>query len=88
MLPDDRVKRCADYWAARNAERAEDVRWMAATGEHAMGAAQRLGLTYAAFEQWARRNTPDEWAALIARNPRDLHCRSRGQNQWTTGMAS
>ncbi len=77
------LKTCAEYWASRNGERAEDLAWMAATGEHAVGAAQRLGISYGALEKWAKNNTPELWTVLLARNPRDPHVRSANQNQWT-----
>jgi hypothetical protein len=51
--------------------RAEDVRWMADSGECATGAARRLGITFAALEKWARRFAPDDWRQLVAREPSD-----------------
>lgn len=63
--------------------RLEDLHWMAATGEHAIGAAHRLGMTYKALEKWARKHAPHAWAVLLARNPRDHNCRTAGRNQWT-----
>lgn len=62
--------------------RGEDLQWLADTGENAIGAAARLGLTYAALEKWARNRMPDVWAVLIERNPRDANGRTGGANQW------
>lgn len=71
-------------WSAElNRRRAEDLEWMAATGENAVGAAERLGISLAALERWGRRNRPDLWATLSARNPRDPNYRNHGKNQWT-----
>lgn len=52
-------------------ERAEDVRWMADTGECLSGAAARLGITPAALEVWGRRHDRESLARLIAREPKD-----------------
>jgi hypothetical protein len=62
--------------------RGEDLQWLADTGENAIGAAARLGLSFAALERWARRNMPETWAVLLERNPRDANARSGGANQW------
>ena len=52
--------------------RAEDVRFLAASGECATGAAHRLGMTVAALEKWCRvAGLRAEWAALRAREPAD-----------------
>lgn len=72
-------------WDRFNAQRREDVEWMAWTGEHAYGAAQRLGLKYKTFETWAKEHAPEAWALLLARNPRDHNARNANQNQWTKG---
>lgn len=53
------------------ADRLEDVRWMAATGECLDGAARRLGMTRNALEKWLGRRDPAALSALIARQPRD-----------------
>lgn len=58
--------------------RVEDLNWLAETGENAIGAAKRLGLTYASLEKWASKHTPETWQALIARNPRDHNARNGG----------
>lgn len=52
-------------------ERAEDVRWMAETGECLSGAAARLGMTTDALEVWGRRHDRASLALLIAREPKD-----------------
>lgn len=62
--------------------RGEDLAWMATTGEHAVGAAQRLGLSYSTLDQWARRNTPDVWAQLVRRNPRDINADTFNRDYW------
>lgn len=49
--------------------RAEDVAFLAATGESAVGAAERLGITYMALEKWCQQNMLHEWRTLVARNP-------------------
>lgn len=51
--------------------RLEDCRWMAETGEHLTGAAQRLGLRRNTLEVWLTRNDPATLAALMSREPRD-----------------
>lgn len=61
----------ARYNAQRNANRLEDVRWMAETGESLTGAARRLGITRDALEQWCRRFAPDVGRTLRDREPRD-----------------
>ena len=53
------------------ADRAEDVQWMAETGECLTGAAARLGITTAALEVWCRRHDRDSLALLLAREPKD-----------------
>lgn len=63
--------------------RLEDVLWMAATGEHARGAARRLGMTEEAFEKWCRNNAPDAWNVLRARQPRDHNRHDSRHNQWS-----
>lgn len=62
-------------------DRAEDLQWLADTGENARGAAERLGLNYKTLERWAGKHMPDVWHVLISRNPRDLAYRTAG-NQW------
>lgn len=52
-------------------ERLEDCRWMADTGEHLAGAAQRLGLNVKALEKWLRTHDRDCLARLMSREPRD-----------------
>ncbi len=51
--------------------RAEDVRWMAETGESASGAARRLGLSFKALEKWSRRHAPEAWRRLLLNEPTD-----------------
>lgn len=54
----------------RNRARAEDVRWMAETGECLTGAAKRLGTTAEALEKWLRLQRMDnERLTLLAREP-------------------
>jgi hypothetical protein len=45
--------------------RAENVRFLADTGECATGAAQRMGLTVDALEKWARGHDPAAWSRLV-----------------------
>ena len=52
-----------------NVERAEDLAWMAATGETFDGAAERLGMTRAALDAWSRTHAP-ELAERLRRNGR------------------
>lgn len=59
----------AQHWENLQRARIEDLLWMAETGEHAEGAARRLGIGYDALERFARRHTPDTWAVLLARKP-------------------
>ena len=50
--------------------RAEDVRWLAETGECLTGAARRLGTTVDALEKWcALHGLRDELNRLRAREP-------------------
>jgi hypothetical protein len=52
--------------------RAEDVRWMVATGENLSGAARRLGLSPKGLEKWCQRRGLGELAyALRRREPID-----------------
>ena len=52
--------------------RAEDMCWLADTGECATRAAERLGTTYDALEKWARAHgMAAEWRALKSRDPGD-----------------
>ena len=52
------------------AHRAEDVRWMAATGECLSRAAERLGTTADALEKWLRlRGMDSERRTLMSREP-------------------
>lgn len=44
----------AEWYERFNRARAEDVEWMAATGECLTGAAQRLGITPSSLESWCR----------------------------------
>lgn len=46
----------AQWYAQRNAARAEDVLWMVETGENLTGAAKRLGIKPTALDQWCRRH--------------------------------
>lgn len=48
-----------------NAARAEDLAWMAETGETPDGAAHRLGLNTDALQKWSERNAPQTWARLV-----------------------
>lgn len=59
--------------------RAENVAWLAATGESATGAARRLGITYKALEKWARRNAPEDWRRLRANDPCDIAMSERAR---------
>lgn len=57
-----------------NTTRLEDLTFMADTGEHATGAARRLGITPEALEKWCARNGhTDLHRTLIARNPHEQH---------------
>lgn len=55
-------------WSAHtNAARAEDLDWMARTGETTTGAARRLGLRLEALEKWCdRHQRRDLWNRLQA----------------------
>lgn len=54
----------------RAQERAEDVRWMAETGECLTGAAKRIGLARGTLERWLRdHGMRDTLAALQSREP-------------------
>lgn len=57
--------------AARNAERLEDVTWMALTGECLTGAAKRLGIGPESLRSWCRRHAPELGQRLADREPRD-----------------
>ena len=54
------------------AERLEDLAWLADTGENAVGAARRLGVSHAALDRWCRRHCFDLWQQLRARDPKPL----------------
>lgn len=60
-----------DAWARKQAARREDLEWMAKTGESAINATKRLGITYHGLERWARNHAPEAWKTLVANNPRD-----------------
>lgn len=50
--------------------RAEDVHWLAETGEGATRAAERLGITYDALEKWCRLHGHSaDWNRMRARDP-------------------
>lgn len=78
------ARRTDDGWICANARscgkaraalpRIEDLRWMAAHGESAQGAAARLGITKAeALRRWCvRHDIEDVWRTLRARDPLDL----------------
>lgn len=65
-------------------ERLEDARWLADTGEHLTGAAQRLGITRDALEAFLRDHDRDTLARLRAREPRDPN-RRPGMRAMETG---
>jgi hypothetical protein len=48
----------------RLANRLEDLRWLADTGETRRGAADRLGVGYRSLEKWADRHARVEWQRL------------------------
>ena len=54
------------------AERLEDLAWLADTGENAVGAARRLGVSHDALDRWCRRHCFDLWQQLRARDPKPL----------------
>lgn len=54
-----------------NADRLEDVTWMATTGESLTGAAKRLGISRPALEGWLRNHAPHLSAPLRSREPAD-----------------
>lgn len=66
-----RPPRIAPTPAEVTAMRLEDLRWMAETGEHLHGAADRLGISVDALEQFLLRYDRDVLATLRARDPRD-----------------
>ncbi len=64
---------------ADNDARAEDVRWLAQTGESAVGAAARLGIGMSTLEKFCyRHGLGDELRQLAARNPRDHNAANMG----------
>lgn len=77
------MPRPAGWSDEQNKARAEDIAFMAETGENAVRAAERLGLTLGALEAWATKHTPEHWVTLQARKPRDPNYRTGGRNQWT-----
>jgi hypothetical protein len=53
--------------------RLEDLEWMQATGENAIGAAARLGITQKSLERWCRNHGHHQLInTLTARNPLPL----------------
>lgn len=63
-------KRISDAHLQLRASRLEDLTWMADTGESAVGAAARLGITRDALEKWCHNNDHDElYARLHRRDP-------------------
>ena len=50
----------------RFASRAEDLEFMAATGETHVGAARRLGMRVDSLQAWCDDNARDTWARLVA----------------------
>lgn len=52
----------------RNDERAEDLAWMAASGETLAGAAERLGISTDALTEWGRRFDQAELVGRLRRN--------------------
>lgn len=59
-------------------DRAEDVAFMADTGEHLTGAAARLGITRDALEAWCKTHAPDALAQLRANEPRNWNSNNGG----------
>jgi len=70
------------FSAEHTQARLEDLRWMAATGECASGAAKRIGTNVKNLEKWCRRHDADLWRRLMAQEPRDWNCHNGGANQW------
>ncbi len=50
--------------AQLNADRLEDLAWMAETGETRDGAAARLGMSVESLGRWCEKHARDLWAAL------------------------
>lgn len=70
-------------------DRAEDVRWLAETGESLIGAARRLGISREALEKWlTTHQMRDELEALRRRDPADLTLMDRalagGRARWAS----
>lgn len=66
----------------KSEQRLEDLLWMAETGEHAEGAAKRLGMEFKSLDRWAHKHMPETWALMLKRRPRDHNGRTAGANQW------
>lgn len=63
--------------------RAEDIRFLAETGECLTGAARRLGLTNSGLEEWCKDNGLRREAFILrSREPRDHN--SRGVVGWAS----
>lgn len=58
--------------ATDHAARAEDIRWLAETGESLTGAARRLGITPTGLEKYCQRHGLDDAARRMrSREPHD-----------------
>lgn len=71
------IRRLREAEANRRA-RAEDLEWMAETGETFTGAAKRLGISNSALERWLRIHPmPGVYRALLARDPGAINGKKR-----------
>lgn len=62
------MRRTIDWSTEINADRLDNLRFLAATGESLEGAAQRLGITVASLDTWCRRHGhTDLYQQLAAR---------------------
>lgn len=72
-----------------HAARAEDVRWLAATGESLTGAAKRLGIGRDGLEKWCTLNgMRGELNKLRAREPADVFVSERARHGAAARWAS
>ena len=62
--------------AQRAAERAEDLAWMARTGETTEGAATRIGLSVESLERWCDKNARETWHQLRTNDRTQGHVRA------------
>lgn len=72
----------AAYLQRRTRARAEDLAWLAQTGETLEGAATRLETTVTAIEAWCRKNSRTDLFHALTANSNRLGSIRAGRSRW------